>query len=97
MLELRVAIGMLLALDGLVRRLQAVAVLVQQLRDGLVADADPVRVEQLRGQHVRALARPPQRRLRVAARHRIDELLQRRPRRRDARPREAAGRRCGER
>ena len=78
-LELRVAIGMLRALDGLVRRLQAVAVLAQQLGHRLVADADAVLREQLRGQRVRALARPAQRRLRVATRDRIDELLQRRP------------------
>ncbi len=71
--------GCCLPFDGLVRRLQAVAVLAQQLGHGLVADPDAVLREQLRGQRVRALARPPQRRLRVAARDRIDELLQRRP------------------
>src|SRR5450432_688024 len=78
-LELRVAIGMLLALDGLVRCLEAVIVFLQQLRDCLVADANPEPREHLGRQHVRALACPPQRRLRVAPRHRIDELLQRGP------------------
>ena len=44
-LELRIAVGMLLAFDGLFRRLKAVAQLLEQLADGLVADADAVAVD----------------------------------------------------
>jgi hypothetical protein len=59
---------MLSALDGLVRCLEAVAVGAKQLGHGLVTDPNPVLREQLGGQHGRALARPPQRRLRVGNR-----------------------------
>jgi hypothetical protein len=48
-LELRVAIRVLRALDGLVRRLQAVPVLAQQLGDRLVAERDPMQREHLGG------------------------------------------------
>src|SRR5262245_44284564 len=77
--ELRVAVGMLLALDGLVGRLQAVPVIAEQLGHRPVADPDRVLSEQLGGEHVRALARPAQRRFRIASRHRIEKLLQRWP------------------
>jgi hypothetical protein len=43
------------------------------------ADPKLVQREQFGGQHVRALARPAQRGLRVTACHRIDELLTGRP------------------
>src|SRR5208283_5894066 len=66
-LELRVAVRMLGTFDGLVWRLQAVAVVAQQLGHRLVAELDAMPHEQLRGQRVRALARPAQRGLRVAA------------------------------
>ena len=70
---------MLRALDGLVGRLQAVAVLLEQLRDGLVADGDlMLRVEFLR-EDVGALAGPSKRRLRIAAGDGIEELLERGP------------------
>jgi len=78
-LELRVAIRMLGALYGLVRRLEAVAVIAQQLGHRPVTDPNAVLMEQLAGQHLRALACPPQRRLRVTPSDRIDELLQRGP------------------
>ncbi len=46
-LELRIAIGMLRAFDGLSCRLKAVAVLVEQLGHGLVADSNLPLREQL--------------------------------------------------
>src|SRR6266568_6316523 len=78
-LELRVAIRVLGAFDGLVRRLQAVAVVAKEPGDRPVADLDVVLREQFLGQHHRALARPAQRRLGVAACDRVDELLERGP------------------
>jgi hypothetical protein len=54
-------------------------VVTKQLGHGLVTDPDAVLLEQLGGEQVRALARPTQRRLRVAPRDRIDEFLERRP------------------
>jgi len=78
-LELRVAIRVLGAFNGLVRRLQAVAVVPKELGDGPVADPDTVLREQFGGQHHRALARPAKRRFGVAACDRIDELLERGP------------------
>ena len=56
--ELRVAIRMLGAFDGLVRRLKAVAMVAEQLGHRPVTDANAVLLEQLGGQDVRALARP---------------------------------------
>ncbi len=76
MLELGVAIGVLRAFDRLVRRLQAVAVLAQQLGHRLVADSNAVPREQLGRQGVRALAGPAQGRFGIATRDRIDELLE---------------------
>src|SRR5579883_2790098 len=78
-LELRVAVRVLRALDGLDRCLQTVFVLPQQLAHRLVANLDPVLRGQLRRQNPCALAGPSQRRFRVAPRDRIDELLKRRP------------------
>ena len=54
--------------------------LLQQLRDRLVTHAYAVPDEHLASEQVRALARPPQRRLRVAARRGVDQILQLRPR-----------------
>jgi hypothetical protein len=48
-------------------------------RDVVHAIGDPVQREHLGGQRVRAFARPPQRRLRVAPGDRIDQPLQLRP------------------
>src|SRR5882762_6094393 len=64
------------SLDGLVWCLQAVAVGAKQLGYRLVTDPNAALPEQFGGQHGRALARPPQRRVRVAPRDRIDELVQ---------------------
>ncbi len=56
--------------------LQAVALLAQQLRDLHVTDR-VLLPGQLRGQSPRAFANPAQRRLRIAARFRIDQAVQR--------------------
>jgi hypothetical protein len=69
---------MLLPLHRLVRRLRAVAELLEQPGDRLVRGTEAERVPHLGRQRMRALVRPPQRRLRVAPRRRIDEPLQRR-------------------
>ncbi len=74
--ELRVAVGMVLALLGFAVALQAVALLAQQLRDLHVTDR-VLLPGQLRGQSPRAFANPAQRRLRIAARFRIDQAVQR--------------------
>ncbi len=50
---------MLLAFDSLARRLKAVAVVAEQPGHGPVTDLDAVTLEQLHGQHQRALAGPP--------------------------------------
>src|SRR5665213_2937511 len=63
-LELRVSVGMLRALDGLVRPLQAVASCVAQLTNFLRADLHATR-SQLARQLPRALGCPSQRRLRI--------------------------------
>ena len=76
MLELRVAIGVRRAFARLLQRVQAIAEAVQQLPDRRRADRPALRGQragQLRG----ALARPPQRRHRVAARQRFDQEVQR--------------------
>jgi len=69
-------VNWLLALPGLAICLQAVAGGLQQYTDGLVADRMP-RPRQLAGEDADALARPSRGRLRVPARRRLDELLQR--------------------
>src|SRR5690606_16228136 len=70
----RVAIWMLNAFSGLVRCLEAVAMLAEQFGHGLVASLN-ASCEQLRRQRMRALARPPQRRLRITTGDWIDQLL----------------------
>jgi hypothetical protein len=74
-LELRVAIGVPASLSSLARPLQAVAHLVKQVADLLRTDRMALRV-QLGGKLAQALARPAQRRLGVAARHRLDERFE---------------------
>src|ERR1700733_12737888 len=69
---------MLRALDGLLRGLQTVAELPEQLAHGFVADSNAVAVKELVGQDDGALRRPAEGRLGVTPRGRIDELLQRR-------------------
>ena len=75
MAELRVAVGMVLAFFRLAVALQAVALLLQQLRDFHVTDR-VLLPGQLRGQGPRALANPTQRGFRIAARFRIDQAIQ---------------------
>src|SRR5690606_2080830 len=58
-LELRIAIRVLGSLHRLVGRLQAVAVLAQQLGYRLIADTNAVSLEHLGRQRVRAFASPP--------------------------------------
>ena len=77
-LELCVAIWMLNAFNGLVRCLETVAMLAEQFGHGLVASLNAL-CEQLRRQRMRALARPPQRRLRITTGDWIDQLFERRP------------------
>gem|GEM_PF-3386750 len=77
MCELRVSIRMRSALDRLLRSLKAIAEPVEQLADGLVAHADPLRVEHFPGEGDCALRAPAQRRFRVTSCRRIDESLQR--------------------
>ena len=74
-LKLRVPVRMAGTFDGLPIRLQAVAQLLQQLTDLLMRDAMALSL-QLRRQMAHALARPAQRRLRIASRGRLDQLLQ---------------------
>jgi hypothetical protein len=57
---------MLCSLNRLVRCLQAVAVVLEQLRDGLIADAKAMTGEQFGGERRRALAGPAERRVWVA-------------------------------
>ena len=71
-------IRMLFAFDRLLRCLEAEVALAKQLGDGLVPNADPMLRKHLGGERVGALARPEQRRFRITARARRDELLQRR-------------------
>ena len=76
-LELRVAIRVLLAFDGLLRSAKAIAELIEQLVDGLIAHPDAVRDEQLARQRDGALRAPSQTGLRIPSRRGIDEPLQR--------------------
>ena len=62
--------------SALAHRLQPIAKLMQQSAHRRRAHL-PARVRQRRGELRPTLARPPQRRLRVAASHRVNQLLQR--------------------
>jgi hypothetical protein len=75
MLELRVAVGMPAALACLARTLKTVVHRVQKVADLLWTDRVTART-QLGGEFAKALARPAQRRLGVAACDRLDERLQ---------------------
>jgi len=75
MAELRVAVGMVLALFRLAVALQAVTLRLKQLRDFDVTDW-VLMPGQLRGQGSRAFANPAQRGFRIAARFRIDQAVQ---------------------
>ena len=75
MLELRVAVRRLLALACLADDLKAVAEVAQEQADRGRADLVPHGAK-LRGELFLALASPPERRLRVAARHRIHQCIE---------------------
>jgi hypothetical protein len=70
--ELRIAILVAAAFATLAVGLKAVAERPEQLADLLAADRVPLLLERL-GQLPRAPARPTQRRLRIAARRRLDQ------------------------
>ena len=76
MAELRIAIWMVLALFRFAVALQAVPLLVKELRDLHVTDR-MLQPGQLRGQGPRAFADPAQRGFGIATRFRIDQTLQR--------------------
>src|SRR5512142_2134659 len=73
--ELAIAVGVLLALQGLGHRLEAVAQVVEQLTDDAMADGEALPVQGL-GQLAGTLAGPPQRGHRVAAGLGSDQGLQ---------------------
>ena len=75
MVELGVAIRVLLAFPALAHGLQAVMQLVQQLAHAALTDPVPLAI-QFGGQFRRALARPAQRRLRIASTGRLHQRLQ---------------------
>src|SRR5260370_27868837 len=75
MLKLRIAVGMILSLLRLAVALQTIAGSVEQPPHGARADGMPL-FGQRRRQLGCALCGPAQRRLRIAPRHRIYELLQ---------------------
>ncbi len=56
-------------------RLQRITLLLQQPPDGVVADLEPLRAKRI-GELAGGLARPPQRRLRIPASVRVDQLIQ---------------------
>ena len=76
MFELRVAVRVRRPFSALAHRLQPIAKLMQQSTHRRRAHL-PARAQQRRGELRPTLARPPQRRLRVAARQRVNQLLQR--------------------
>ncbi len=78
--KLGVTVEMLRPCARLAVGLQTIPPLVQQLRYLLIADAMPL-PPQLGGQPAHTLARPAQRRLRIAPRARLDQPLQVRPQR----------------
>jgi hypothetical protein len=75
MLKLSVAVGMIRPFFGLAVGLQAVAQRVQQIRHHLMTDP-MLQPCQFGGQLADALARPPQRRFRIAPRSRFQQPLQ---------------------
>ena len=76
MFELGVAVRVRCPFPALAHRLQPIAKLMQQSAHRRRAHL-PARVRQRRGELRPTLARPPQRRLRVTASHRVNQLLQR--------------------
>src|SRR4051794_26733613 len=72
MLKLGVAIGMIVAFLGLAVGLQAISLIPEQCRDGLVTHGMPLAAQFL-GQFPRALGSPTQGRLRLPPRRRFDQ------------------------
>src|SRR5271167_40973 len=70
--ELRIPVGMAVALRGLAVALQAVPRLIEQVADQGAADLVTLRLQRLR-QPAHALAGPPQRRSRITPRRRLDQ------------------------
>ncbi len=73
--KLRVPVGVLGALLGLAGTLQRVALLGEQPADGAVGDLEPLCSKGV-GELAGGLARPPQRRVGIPARVRVDQLVQ---------------------
>src|SRR6266446_9575626 len=73
--ELRISVGVAVALRGLAVALQTVTRLIEQVADQGAADLVTLRLQRLR-QAAHALARPPQRRLRITACRWFDQGLQ---------------------
>src|SRR5208282_1711409 len=73
--ELRIPVGMTVALRSLAVALQAVARLIEQVADQGAADLVTLRLQRLR-QVAHALAGPPQRRFRITACRRLDQRLE---------------------
>src|SRR6516165_552342 len=79
--ELRVPIGVAVALGGLAVALQTVTRLIEQVGDQSATDLVTLRLQRLR-QPAHALAGPPQRRLGITACRRLDQRLEIREQRR---------------
>src|ERR1700730_15645074 len=73
--ELRIPVGVAVALRGLAVALQTVTRLVEQVGDQGATDLVTLRLQRLR-QAAHALAGPPQRRLRITAGRRLDQRLE---------------------
>src|SRR6202047_3831302 len=73
--ELRIPVGVAVALRGLAVALQTVTRLIEQVGDQGAADLVTLRLQRLR-QAAHALAGPPQRRLRITAGRRLDQRLE---------------------
>ncbi len=79
--ELRIPVGVAVALRGFAVALQTVTRLIEQVGDQGAADLVTLRLQRLR-QAAHALAGPPQRRFRITAGRRLDQRLEIREQRR---------------
>src|SRR5271169_3601079 len=75
MSELRIPVGVAVALGGLAVALQTVSRLIEQVADQGAADLVTLRLQRLR-QPSHTFAGPPQRRLRIPACRRFDQSLE---------------------
>src|SRR5207253_6529182 len=73
--ELRIPVGVAVALRGFAVALQTVTRLIEQVGDQGAADLVTLRLQRLR-QAAHALAGPPQRRFRITAGRRLDQRLE---------------------